>query len=139
VATSLNNIGKVSRALGRFAAALAAYREAQQIASESFAADHPRVLGATAGVGLCELELGRAEEAIAALEAALVHDGEGAEWARRRFALARALIMRGGDRDRALSLAQDALSDLRDAGSEADADVAAIDAWLARHYRNEAD
>jgi tRNA A-37 threonylcarbamoyl transferase component Bud32/tetratricopeptide (TPR) repeat protein len=125
-----NNQGEVLNLLGRHAEAEAAYQHALRIFRQS--GTNADVLGwALTGLGRARLGEKRPAAAVAPLEEALADRIEShssrALLGETRFALARALWSRPGERRRALSLAASA----REESSDDPKAVAEIDSWLA--------
>jgi tRNA A-37 threonylcarbamoyl transferase component Bud32/tetratricopeptide (TPR) repeat protein len=136
VAFVYSNQGESLNALHRYAEARAAFEQAVEIwrraGSDPFFLSYGLI-----GLGLAHLGEGRPDAALAPLEEALQirvakqvdpeHAGEA------RFAVARALWHRAGDRERARALAVQARADYGRAPKGAEqiaAQIAAIDAWL---------
>nr|MCH9681062.1 tetratricopeptide repeat protein [Deltaproteobacteria bacterium] len=137
LASSHNDIGVVQHAQGDDAQALASHERAMVILESALPEDHPRI-GATAfAIGTALLELGRSAEAVAALQRALrIHDSTphpGRDGPATRAALAVALWDGGGDRTRAVALAERALQQLRHAETTEPDAIARVQAWLASH------
>jgi tetratricopeptide (TPR) repeat protein len=138
VAASLYNLGVVARKLGDLATAEAAHREAVTIREASFGSDHPLVARALMGLGDDLIAMRRAHEAIAPLERALAIQGQGkgdpTRLADTRSSLARALWEtppdRGGDRVRALELAEQAHTAYTAVGPRGADKAARIADWI---------
>jgi tetratricopeptide (TPR) repeat protein/predicted Ser/Thr protein kinase len=132
VAISLFNLAMLLRETGDHARAKQLHERALPIAEATFGKDHPEVAWLLAEIGDAELALERPNEALLVLERAMpIYDAhpdvQGGE-ARARFALARALIATGGDRERAIAEAEKAQAGFREARDPGQAEV---DAWLA--------
>lgn len=135
VAFTLNRIGEILLDQRRFAAALQQYRRALTIYEKTLGPDALNTAYALTGIGRSSIELHDASGAIAPLERALVlrqrQPGEPFLVAETRFALARALVAGGGDRDRARKLARSARDGYAASGAGYNKELGAIDAWLA--------
>jgi tetratricopeptide (TPR) repeat protein len=136
VAIGLTNLGDVLMAQGRPREAMAPYERALAIREKTLGTDHPRVARALTNVARALVRTGGADRAIPLLERALavqekrtVRPVENAET---RFALAEALVARGGDRARARLLASEARAAYAAAGAAGRKELARIDTWLAR-------
>jgi tetratricopeptide (TPR) repeat protein/tRNA A-37 threonylcarbamoyl transferase component Bud32 len=131
VATLRANIGTILALQGKTREAAPVLRRSLADLEAALGPTHPDL--ADSLLGLCELGLKTADPsaALLAAERALRLRGAGApnDLAAARFAVARALVASGGDRLRALELAQAARLALPPASGE----LPAIDRWLARH------
>jgi hypothetical protein len=119
--------------LRRFAEALPAFQQALEVWTKA-GTDAVTLSYAQTGYGIALIGAGRPDEAIAPLEQALParlgKDTDAEHRGETRFALARALWSRPGDRERARALAREARADYAQVKTGATT-VAAIDAWLA--------
>ena len=134
----LSRLAEIAEEQGHWAEALAYYRRVKQNYESALGADHPDLADPLTGIARSEIELGGAERAIAPLEDALKRRLSVASSidpllvADTRFTLARALWKTGRDRDRARTLAGEALSGLGDQSAARGAEVKKrIEAWLA--------
>jgi tetratricopeptide (TPR) repeat protein len=137
VGFSENNLSATYVRLGRHEEAIQHGRRAIEIWNGSIGAEHPAHAYALANIGRAQLGLQRVEEATKSLEKAL-EIGEKAELSRDvmgeiRFGLGRAL--QDTDPPRANALVGEAKSDYESLGDQAPAELAEVEAWLARHAR----
>jgi eukaryotic-like serine/threonine-protein kinase len=146
VATSLTNLGNTYRHIGDLEQARVRLERAAAIVDEALGPEHPMLvtpLGSLAEIALAE---GRASDALPLVQRMVsLREQEGAparELAEARFLLARALwdapADAGGDPARAIDLAEEARTVLRDAGArESEGAFAeslpAVERWLAEH------
>jgi tetratricopeptide (TPR) repeat protein len=135
VADSVYNLGVVSRAMGDPATARRRFERALGVWEAAYGADHPLVGHALTGIGQSLVALGRPTEALSPLERALLlrqsQNTDPALVASTRFALAQALAASGGDRSRAVELANAATVGFHEARDrEAEREVSA---WLLAH------
>jgi tetratricopeptide (TPR) repeat protein len=136
-----HRVADALRRLGRFEEALAEDRASADAIRRAQGGENIPLAWPLTGEGEDLVALGRAREAIAPLERAVaLREGSPAaiaEIAASRFALARALWEGGGDRARALSLAEEARAAIAPAAAAHDGWIRHthddIDAWLAAH------
>jgi len=138
VASVLNNLGNLLGDQGRPREALEHLERALTILEHALPGDHPTLAYPLTNMGLVYLDdLRDPGHAITHLERALALREAGtvapAERAATRFALARALWTAGSDRERALTLANEARADYVAAGEPGRRYVTEIDAWLGDH------
>jgi tetratricopeptide (TPR) repeat protein len=136
VAMTLRNLAYLDVDQRRWDRALDEFQRSLEVAQKVLPPTSLHVLFALAGVGQAQLHLGRTAQARATLEEALQRL-EAAHALDRdlgltRFALAQALWTQRTDRPRALQLAHLARKSLAEEGKRGTADVAEVDAWLAR-------
>ncbi len=133
IALLYSNIGEAQLALGRLDESLESHTRALEILDASVPADHPERAASLKGQAVVWLERGEPRRALTNLERALelVDASQPLDLAEIRFTLARALSATDGDRERARTLAVEALQSFDANGSERDA--AAARAWLATH------
>jgi tetratricopeptide (TPR) repeat protein/tRNA A-37 threonylcarbamoyl transferase component Bud32 len=121
---------------GDATAAMPMIERARAINEAAFGPDHTRTIDVLQLLGEALVELGRPSEAIAPLERALAagdtSPGEPNDGGYSRFSLARALWNSGGDRARAVKLAEQAEAIFADDEDDAATRVA-IREWLASH------
>jgi tetratricopeptide (TPR) repeat protein len=126
-------LGKLAHASDGCSAALPQYDAA--VASSRDEQNQVVMGEATIAAALCQLEVGKADAAIAPLEALIAQLDQAAAdplaLAAPRFALARALVMTGGDRARARAMAEAARVAYATAPGGA-AEGAAVAKWLTR-------
>lgn len=119
---------------GDIRGALAHYRQAAEVFEQALGRDHYLTADGYLGIGLASIDLGRPAEAVAALEAALeireAVEEDPRPLAATRFALARALVLAGGERRRARELAQAAREGFREAGERSRKELEEVDGWL---------
>ncbi len=135
VAEVRNSLAHVLLRLGRAREALAE-AERTSAAMEKAPSPGPALPEALTIAGRASVALGQAANAIAPLERALALEqaaAGAAALAGTRFALARALWDANRDRARARALAREARQAYADAGAAGQADLAEVDAWLAKH------
>lgn len=139
VARYLSWMGDVAFEQGRPAEALDLHRRALAIRERAHGPEHLDVAASLASVARAELEVGRPAQALESLERAwslreptALDPGRRGETA---FWLARALWEAGGDRGRALRLAQRARELVAASEGAGRRELPAIDAWLARRAR----
>jgi tetratricopeptide (TPR) repeat protein len=129
-------LARALRHAGRHAEALAADLRALEIASREKDSESLK-RGPLAGEGLDELGLGHARAAVPLLEAAVAGRADPGHPGEARFGLARALWESGLDKPRARDAAAKAREETRARaarhGGRFQAQVDAIDAWLASH------
>jgi eukaryotic-like serine/threonine-protein kinase len=113
--------------------------EAVTVFQSALSADDPQVATALSSLGEHHLRVGRPRRALAVLERALsiprpleMYAGHVATT---RFAAARALWAIGGDRARAVTLAEHARDEWAALAPDWSEDLHAVDAWLQRHHR----
>jgi tetratricopeptide (TPR) repeat protein len=141
VATSLNNVAAAYRDLGRYAEAKPMYQRATMLLENAMGADSPYVAYPLTGLGRVLSELGEHRAALEHLDRAmkLRADAPPKLVGQTQFALAVALwnapASQGGDRDRALSLAQEGRDRVAQGGASLAGQLAQVDAWLAEHRR----
>jgi tetratricopeptide (TPR) repeat protein len=133
-----NNLGDALRKLGRYAEAREHLAAALAMTEKNRGPDD--VFVAAILVSLGQVALGRGEPAAAIplferAEAIGARQPRPADLADARFNLARALWEAGRDRARSLALARRARAGLAAAGEAKRAELAAVDAWLARPDR----
>ena len=138
VADTLANLGSLAEREGDPTRALEFHTRAVAIYEAALGPDHPRAANASTDRANVLLELGRADEAIAALERSLGiqrHvERDPTQLAKTRFTLARALDALDApdspDPARAHDLAVLARQAYVDAGRKSARELAAVDAWL---------
>jgi tetratricopeptide (TPR) repeat protein len=134
IGVALTNLGAGQEGLGRHEEALDSHRQALKILEEALGPDHASLGFPLTGMGKAQLALGRTDEARAILERALAlrveHEPDPSAVADTRFTLARALWSDRRSRDRARSLAREALEGLRGAEGSFDKQSAEIQQWL---------
>jgi tetratricopeptide (TPR) repeat protein len=134
VAMVLNNLGAVHDGSGSREEARALYQRAVESWEKGVGPDHPNVGFGLANIGKVELALGHAQEALVVLERAVsiydAHPGGQPAEPGAHFDLARALVVTGGDRDRALSEAEKARTEFRAAGKVSAKELAEVEAWI---------
>lgn len=137
-AGALSNLSLLHLSMGELTKAEAFARRSLAVYEATVGAEHPSLAGALVALGEALLARDDPEAARVALDRARTLRvgvaGNDPSWlAEVDFLLARAL-MRGGDGPRrARQLAVRALEGFRAAGPRAEADVAAVEAWLADH------
>jgi eukaryotic-like serine/threonine-protein kinase len=138
-ALSLHNIGNVFNLQGRYAEALPYFRRALAIEEKALGGDHPDVAEELTAVADIERRLGRPARALGPLERALKivesQELEPGVVARTRFALAQTLWETGGDRDRALRLAQLARDAFLALGEQEKVALDEVRQWLSHKDR----
>jgi len=116
---------------GRFADALREYEAAWAVQQRVLPSDHGEIPFTLTGLGVCYLALRRPADALPLLERAVAfrdaHPARPRDRGRSRFALARALVANGKDRDQAATLAEQARTDFASAGEKDQ--IAALDRW----------
>lgn len=134
-ALALHNVGNDYLLQGRYREALPYYREALAIEEKTLGPDHPDVAEELVAIADMERRLGHPERALEPLERALkiveAQELEPGAVARTRFALAQALWDAGGDRSRALRLADQAREDFLSQGEEDKTALEEVLRWLA--------
>jgi len=133
VSVARQSLARIEAQRGNHAAAVAAFDAVAVDTEAALGGEHRFVGTALRGAGLSLLELGRAAEAVAALERALGILGKverAEQLAELRFGLARALRQTGGDAVRAVELARRAREGCGEGEGEAELG-GRIDAWLA--------
>ncbi|MDB4966697.1 MAG: hypothetical protein JWN44_2386 [Myxococcales bacterium] len=134
VAFTLNRIGEILLDQGRFNEALVQYRRALTIYQKVLEPDDTKLAYAWTGVGRALLGMHDASGALGPLERALMlrerQPGEPMLIAETRFALGRALLEHGGDRERARRLAREARVGYAAAGPGWKKELTAVDSWL---------
>jgi tetratricopeptide (TPR) repeat protein len=136
VATALLCLAEAELEHGDHAAALAHFRRGLAMDEQFLAADSRTRAGLQIGLGEALLVRGEVAAAIEALEPVLAHPGlreDPGALAGARFALARALWGRAGERGRAMALVQEAAAGLRQA--RAGRELGELEGWLARVKR----
>jgi len=135
LSNAMVNKGEALFALGQYGRALASFQQALANLTQQAGAPGPTLAGGLSGVGKTKLALGDPRDAVAPLERANeIYDrfeGAGTTGADTRFAFARALWDGGGERRRAVRLAESA----REAYAKLDQQkrVTTIAEWLAAH------
>jgi hypothetical protein len=128
----------VRRSQGRLDAALAHFRIALEIRTAALGEKHPHVGESLLGIGEVLAAQGSAGAA-GALERAVRNFEAGGVpphiLARARFALARNLARTGAAPERVRQIAQEARAAYARAGPSRRADLARLDAWIARYGR----
>jgi len=134
VGLSLLNLGGESLRRARHDEALERFQRSAAIWEKTSGADNPDLAYPLTGAARALLALGRVEDGRAAAERAVAlreaGDAIPAELALSRFVLAQALAKR--DRPRAIALARQARAAFVEAGPAASAELAELDAWLAK-------
>jgi eukaryotic-like serine/threonine-protein kinase len=100
------HLGQLQVSQGRVEEGAATLDAARQVLRGALEAEHPAVLAVDAAWAEAELERGHAEVARPLLERVTERVADPTDKARFAFALARAVVATGGDRDRALALAR---------------------------------
>ncbi|MBK8266505.1 MAG: tetratricopeptide repeat protein [Nannocystis sp.] len=141
VAALLTNLAEVAESQGNAEKTRAYYERALAIKAKALGPDHPNVANALTGLGEALTSLDTPAAAIPHLERALTlrtaHEGDPIEFAKTRFALARALWAAapeaGRDRPRARSLAELAAAAYEADGDKSSEQLAEVREWLATH------
>ena len=137
VALALYNLAAAHRLAGREAEARSLYQRALGIQERALGAEHPVVARTLVGLARLDLERGRPREARALLERSVAiygaHPGAQDYEFAAHFDLAEALLPE--DPARAVAEAEAARDGYRSAGAARAAELAAVEAWLARHRR----
>jgi tetratricopeptide (TPR) repeat protein len=135
VAISRNNIGAALEAQGKLDEAEQELRAAVELRVRLSGDAHPSTALARQNLGGVLTALGRHAEAVEELERAWATRGTAAtpalERARTAFSLAKALVGAGGERDRAMSLAQQADAAYGEAGAKHEPERQRVRTWLA--------
>jgi len=136
LSAALDGLGDGLLAKGDPRAALPHYERAVALLEKAVGPTHPDLAEGLTGEGLALIGLGQARRAAPLLERSLeirlANPGPRLDLARTQFALARALADGGGDRVRALDLAERASAAYAADGHRA-REVDEITAWLAQH------
>ncbi len=133
---ALINYGEGLRAAGKPVEAIAAFERSRKIIEAAFGGDHVILAHPWFGIGMAELQRGRARVAVTWLEQAVARrDRAGAELDRNeqaeaRAGLARALVAAGGDRARARALAEQAIAAWKELGGNFDRRRQELEGWL---------
>lgn len=134
-----NNLASVQYDNGEAADALANYTTALRISEQALGRDHPDLAYPLTGVGLAQLALDAPARAIEPLERAVAlrrgSDIDPVDRADAQFALARALWDGGGDRGRAITLADDAIAGYAKAQEGYPTARDEATKWRAEHHR----
>jgi tetratricopeptide (TPR) repeat protein/tRNA A-37 threonylcarbamoyl transferase component Bud32 len=137
VGITLGNIGFELSGQGKYEEALGYERRALPILEKAFGTESPDLAGALVETGKALLGMGAAQSAVAPLERALILQKRTpkrfADLAEVQFTLARALWDSAQGRERAKTLASEALAGYRAAGLRGKKDLPVVEAWLARH------
>ena len=135
VATSLNNLGALRWKTGAHSRAATYYQRALAIREKAVGPDHPHLAYSLVGLARIELLQDRPAEAEKlARRAVQLREAGGASpmhLAKAQFVLSRALVASGGDRSRAVALAERARNGFRAAGEPANEQLAEVERWLA--------
>jgi tetratricopeptide (TPR) repeat protein len=135
VAISLYNVAMLHVTLGELTQAQPLLERALTIAEKVYGLDHPETAWLLGELGDIEVQLGQPEAALPLLERALIifdaHEGEQGGEPIARFALARALVDGGADRERAQAEAERAREGFRQLGASASQKLARVESWLA--------
>jgi eukaryotic-like serine/threonine-protein kinase len=141
VAATLYNLGVAVKELGEAQTAEGYFRRCLKIWEASYGEHHYLVAHALTGLGQALIGEGRPAEALAPLERALamgdVYASDESQLGDVEFALARALMESGGDRERASSLAAAASGRFRRAGQDRAEDLAKVEDWLTAHPKGD--
>ncbi|MDB4969239.1 MAG: serine/threonine kinase family protein, partial [Myxococcales bacterium] len=132
LSAALDGLGDAQLALGKPAAAMSYYKRALALLEKTVGPKHPDLADALIGIGLTELATNAPRRAVPPLERALAlreTAGDPLEIARARFALARALAQ-GGDRTRAMGLADEARAVYAKGDVTSARELVEIDHWL---------
>jgi eukaryotic-like serine/threonine-protein kinase len=134
-ALAVGSLGALQQARGNHAEAERLHHEALATLERAHGSSHPFLLDPLLALGEIATDGGRPDEAVALLERALSVRGEDPNrLAELQIALARALwdasTAAGGDRSRALALANEAAESLRAAGPEREPEREKVEAWL---------
>ena len=134
-AASLSNLSLLHLAMDDPAQAEKLARQSLVVYEQTLGADHPSLAGALVALGKTLLAKGDGESAGPVLERARtlrleVAENDPSRLAEVEFLLARALASVGEEPRRAGQLAAQALERFRGAGPRAEADVAAVEAWI---------
>jgi tetratricopeptide (TPR) repeat protein len=136
VAVALQNIAESERRLGRLDQAADYYHRVHAAYEKAFGADSSRVANALTGLGEIYLEREQLEKASQFLDRALRilanHPNEWQTIADARFALARTLVGRKKDDERARQLASQAIEGYRQLGADGAVSAKAVTEWLAK-------
>ena len=144
VALTLNNLGQLQLTLGRVADARKTFEQVEAIFAKTLPPDHLYHAFAKSGLGEVALAEGRTDDATALLRQALEANekagSKGLDLAEIRFVLARAIDARsGGDREHAVSMAEQALAEYRSEARPREDRIAEVEAWLATPAGERAD
>ncbi len=133
VGFTLDSLGELSCEMGDFEAAVGHYRRSLEILDRVLPS-HPMTASPLTGLGRALIELDQAGLAVAPLERAVeiaeTGSPEPSVRAQSKYQLARALADSGGDRRRALRLAEEARQLLVELGDRAEGDLERVEAWL---------
>jgi tetratricopeptide (TPR) repeat protein/predicted Ser/Thr protein kinase len=136
VAIYLNNLAYVAKEMGANDQAKLQYERLLPMFERSHGLDHPDVAVALTNLALVELALEQPELALPRLERAVriydAHEGLQNNELPARFALAKALVLTGGDHARAVAQANVARDGYREAGERKREQLAEVEAWLAQ-------
>ena len=139
VTLALNNLGDLLRELGRPAEARDMHQRSLDLATDIYGPDHYRVASSLAGLGEDFLELGNLQAASSHLTRAVAISEDQQVGDRliagRRFALARCLWESRADRERARTMAREALATYRGLpdGVVPKTDLERLERWVAEH------
>ncbi len=137
IALVLNNMGELSIAEGKPGRALKQCRQALEIATAALGPRHPIVgfnLNCIGGAHLARNQAGPAVEMLErALDLRATGPGDPNDLADTRFLLAQALLAKGGNKKRALTLAGQARKTFAQAGEDRVETLAKVNAWLGKH------
>jgi tetratricopeptide (TPR) repeat protein len=125
VAKIVANLGQVHANLGEHEQARALYQRALAIRESALARDHPDLAASLATLARAHLTANQASSAVPA--------GVQPHELAARFAFARALVDSGGDRARAVKLAEQARDGWRSDAETNAAVLREVEAWLAKH------
>jgi tetratricopeptide (TPR) repeat protein/predicted Ser/Thr protein kinase len=138
VAISLFNLAMLHVTMGERSEAKPLLERALVITEATYGADHPETAWTLGELGDIEVELGEPAAALPRLERALVifdaNPGNQGGEATTRFALARALVATGGDRERAKRQAEAAREGFRELERAGAKNLLAVEQWLTKGH-----
>ena len=140
VAASLNNIGELLQEQGEHDKAMASFRRSASILETALGSEHPNLANALFDIGNLLIEQGRNRQALKPLERSVSicknNTCQPGTHGQCLFALAHALVLTGGDGQRAIKLAKQAKKVMEKEPTRFRISIKEVDDWLHNQDEN---